>query len=217
MTLLKLPLEIRLQIYSYLVIPRKHYTPFSNLDITSSSAGFHISILLTNQQLYSEAWRFFLSTMTWEIEIFHNFSYIRTWPYATTIQDLLAFPHMRKFDVRIVLDGKLLSDYPSYTVEQFISDTTDHAKKIMTILGKLPGILVTISWYDTLLRSRWEMSRWILASLLCLRQDCNIHIGSYYSLRCPMSASVFWETVKDIRSGQHMDINGAKDHKYLTS
>ncbi|KAI4126411.1 MAG: hypothetical protein LQ347_004985 [Umbilicaria vellea] len=168
--LLRLPVEIRLEIYRHLLKHRPLDHPFDGLAITSAAYTFDPAALHLNKQIASEAKRVFYGENTWKVVISFNFNYFRLLNGLAALRQRSFLPHMRRFHLRFDLCNKMLNEYPSFGLVEYCHQTKLNAEKTCRVLAALPALqVVEISWVDDTHGGSWEQKRWILDSLVLLR------------------------------------------------
>lgn len=168
--LLRLPVEIRLEIYRHLVKQRPADHPFDGLAITSAAYTFDPGVLHLNKQIASEAKRVFYAENTWKVIVSYNFNYFRLLNGLAALRQQSFLPHMRRFHLRFDLCNKVLKEYPSFGLTEYCLQTKLNAEKTCRVLAALPALqVVEISWVDDTQGGSWEQKRWILDSLVLLQ------------------------------------------------
>ena len=168
--ILRIPVEIRLEVYRYLIrhSPRDH--PFDGLAITSAAYSFHSAVLNLNKQINEEAKRVFYGENTWKVLISYNFNYFRLLNGLAALRQQSFFSYMRRFHLHFHLSGYVLKDSPSFSLTEYCHQTKLNAEKTCRVLAALPALrVVEISWIDTTQGACWEEKRWILDSLVLLQ------------------------------------------------
>lgn len=149
-SILRLPLELRQQIYSHLMPEQIIPKPIPGVGLTSvTHRPPPPNLLLVNSSLTEDLLNYYFTISTWKIILSHEFNYFRNDP---TLSNLAKWPHLKRIQkVHIVFFCNifLLREYPSFGLDQFCSEIRRRSTRATEILLSIPGLrLVTVSWLD---------------------------------------------------------------------
>lgn len=179
LSFLSLPPEVRLQIYRLLTFPKNPFRRHLRTNLPEAAFSFHSAILRTCRLISAEALTVFWGENWWDVDICHSFSYFRQ--FYLTVDAARQFSLMRRFRLRFVWNQNILSEYPSYGLQNYIRDTYEYAVKVMEVVPRLPGLRVEVCWSDTVCTGTWEEKRCVLEALKVLPPDCVYTVGSIFS------------------------------------
>ncbi|KAK5691728.1 hypothetical protein LTR17_025608 [Elasticomyces elasticus] len=177
--LLRLPLELRQQIYAHL-IPRETVShPLPSVGITSVTHRLPSSNLLNiNRHITDEVLDYFYSITTWKLIFSHAFNFFRVDPHLLKLEKSSALSQIRKIEVVFFCDILLLKEYPSFGLESFIAEIRRRCERACNVLTQADNLRsVTISWIDTTLTGDWEQKATILEPLRKLSPDITFRVG----------------------------------------
>ena len=155
--LLGLPLELRQEIYSYLIPPKTTPKPIPNVGIASVT---HLPpsphMLVVDRRLTEELLEYFYSVATWKLILSHEFNYFRCDP---TLSQLAAWPclgRMQKVEIVFFCNVQLLKDYPSFGLERFCTEIQRRITRACEILASVQDLRrIKVSWIDTTATVFW--------------------------------------------------------------
>ncbi|KAF2722733.1 hypothetical protein K431DRAFT_283557 [Polychaeton citri CBS 116435] len=169
--LLRLPLELRQQIYSHLLPPMPTTHPIPSVGLTSvTPSPPALRYLLVHPALTSELVSYFYTVATWKLVLSHAFNFFRV---DATLSNLLAsrsLRRIRRLDLVFFQDVLLVKEYPSFGLERFSEEIRRRAERACEVLGQAGAELrwVGVSWVDTTAAGGtggWEVKRRILEPL----------------------------------------------------
>ncbi|KAK0856150.1 hypothetical protein LTS02_010749 [Friedmanniomyces endolithicus] len=177
--LLRLPLELRQQIYAHL-LPRENTShPPPSVGITSVSHRLpSLALLNIHPTLTAELLDYFYAITTWKLIFSHAFNFFRVDPHLENLEKTSTLLHLRKVDIVFFCDILLLKEYPSFGLKDFCTEIRrrcERACKVLTRARELSS--VTVSWIDTTLTGGWEEKATILQPLLQLGPEVTFRIG----------------------------------------
>ncbi|KAK0854934.1 hypothetical protein LTR03_002042 [Friedmanniomyces endolithicus] len=178
-TLLRLPLELRQQIYAYL-LPRGNIThPLPSVGITSISHRLPSTILLNiHPTITAELLDYFYAITTWKLIFSHAFNFFRVDPNLENLEKIATLRHLRKVEIVFFCDILLLKEYPSFGLQDFCTEIKRRCQRACSVLTKAERLSsVTVSWIDTTLTGGWEEKATILQPLLQLGPEVTFRIG----------------------------------------
>ncbi|KAK5123227.1 hypothetical protein LTR85_003426 [Meristemomyces frigidus] len=179
--LLRLPLELRQQIYSYL-LPRENVShPLPSVGITSVSHRLPKSALLNiHPHITDELLAYFYTITTWKLIFSHAFNFFRVDPSLANFERCTALRWIRKVEIVFFCDILLLKNYPSFGLDKFCEEIAKRAGRACEVLSQAKELrVVTVSWIDTTLTGGWEQKATILRPLRRLAEgrDITFRIG----------------------------------------
>lgn len=165
--LLRLPLELRQQIYSYLLVRENVSHPFPSVGITSVSHRLPTSALLNiHPQLTDEILAYFYSVSTWKLIFSHAFNFFRVDPDLSHLARSSALKEMRNIEIVFFCDILLLRNYPSFGMGRFCDEIKRRAERACYVLAGARKLRrVTVSWIDTTMTGGWEQKAAVLQPL----------------------------------------------------
>jgi hypothetical protein len=180
--ILRIPLELREQIYDYLLAldtPGQGSHPLPGVGITSVSlAPPSTGLVLIHPTITAEVLDRFYSQVTAKIIISHAFNFFRTDPELRHLESSIALQRMRKVELVFFQDILLLKDYPSFGLESFCAEIRRRAYRACDVLLQAPRLqLLTISWIDTTRIGGWAVKSHILEPLRKLKDHVRVSIG----------------------------------------
>lgn len=178
-TLLSLPLELRQQIYTYLIPAENVSHPLPSVGITSvSHRPPPLSLLTTHSQLTLEILDYFFGTATWKLIFSHAFNFFRVDPSLYKLAASPILQQIRKVEVVFFCDILLLKEYPSFGLEKFCAEITRRADRACEVLATAPMLShVSVSWIDTTNTGGWEEKAKILLPLRRLKEKVTFGIS----------------------------------------
>jgi len=149
-SILRLPLELRQHIYSYLMPEQIIPKPIPGVGLTSvTHRPPPPDLLLINSQITEDLMNYYFTISTWKIILSHEFNYFRNDP---TLSNLAKWPHLhriQKVHIMFFCNIFLLREYPSFGLDQFCSEIRRRSARATDIMLTIPGLrLVTVSWQD---------------------------------------------------------------------
>ncbi|SMR45318.1 unnamed protein product [Zymoseptoria tritici ST99CH_1A5] len=218
---LRLPLEIREAIYSYL-LPRENVShPLPSVGITSVNHRPPTSSLLNiHPQITSEILSYFYAIATWKLVFSHAFNFFRIDPDLRKLEQSPSLSHIRKVEVVFFCDVLLLKSYPSFGVESFCAEIERRASRACDVLRKAERLnTVIVSWCDSTDTGHWEQKAKILAPLRKLseeegrRRTVHFRIGDITGPK-DMDRATFVEALQEVlgtSDGLRRSLDGAND------
>ncbi|KAI5369773.1 hypothetical protein Slin14017_G006520 [Septoria linicola] len=180
--LLRLPLELRQHIYSYLLPHENVSHPLQAVGITSvdhcppSSRLLNIHPLLTEEIL-----DYFYSISTWKLVFSHAFNFFRVDPDLRKLEQCPSLLNIKKVEVVFFCDVLLLHSYPSFGLESFCAEIKSRASRACEVLSQAPCLrTVVVSWVDSTNTGRWDEKADVIAPLRGLsdrKPDLKFQIG----------------------------------------
>lgn len=174
--LLRLPLELRQQIYTHL-LPRSPVShPLPSVGITSVSHRRPTSALLhIHPQLTDELLAYYYAISTWKLIFSHAFNFFRVDPDLKNLERCAALRWIRKVEIVFFCDILLLKNYPSFGLDKFCEEIAKRAARACEVLRQAKDLrVVTVSWIDTTLTGGWEQKASILRPLRTLAEGRDI-------------------------------------------
>lgn len=180
--ILRIPLELREQIYDYLLAldtPGQGSYPLPGVGITSVSlAPPSTSLLLLHPTITAELLDHFYSQAKSKIILSHAFNFFRTDPELRHLESSIALQRMRKIELVFFQDILLLKDYPSFGLESFCAEIRRRADRACDVLLQASRLQhLTVSWIDTTRIGGWDEKSHILEPLRKLRDHVRVSIG----------------------------------------
>ncbi|KAK5114891.1 hypothetical protein LTR62_002050 [Meristemomyces frigidus] len=183
-SLLRLPLELRHEIYAYLFPPNPTSHPLPHVGITSvTHTPPTLTHLLVHRQLTAEIQTYYFQLTTWKLIISHAFNFFRVDSNLEGLERSSVLRHLRRVELVFFCDILLLKDYPSFGLEAFSAEIRRRAERACHVLGQARELKeVTVSWIDTTLTGQWEGKAAILMPLKALAADGQVRfrIGEVY-------------------------------------
>lgn len=181
-SILRIPLELREQIYDYLLAldtPGQGSHPLPGVGITSVSlAPPSTSVLLLHPTITAELLDRFYKQATAKIIISHAFNFFRTDPELRHLESSIALQRMRKVELVFFQDILLLKDYPSFGLESFCAEIRRRADRACDVLLQAPRLQqLIVSWIDTTRIGGWAEKSHILEPLRKLKDHARVSIG----------------------------------------
>lgn len=174
--ILRLPLELRQQIYAYLITQENVSHPIISVGITSvTHRAPPKGLLYIHRQLMEEVLDYFYSIATWKLIFSHAFNFFRIDPYLKKLEGSAALKRMRKVEIVFFCDILLLREYPSFGLESFCAEIRRRCDRACDVLAQAPSLSsVTVSWIDTTLTGGWKEKATILSPLRKLSVGGNV-------------------------------------------
>lgn len=166
----RLPLELRQQIYAYL-LPRETVShPLPAAGITSVSHRPPSSSLLNiHPQLTAEILNFFYTLSTWKLVFSHAFNFFRIDPSLRKLEASPSLACLRKIELVFFCDAQLLKSYPRLRVDTFCDEIALRAARACDVLRLAVRLRrVEVSWIDTTDTGAWAEKARVLAPLRAL-------------------------------------------------
>lgn len=173
--ILRLPLELRQQIYAHL-LPRENVShPLPSVGITSVSHRPPSRELLNiHPQLADEILEYFYTITTWKLIFSHAFNFFRVDPDLRRLEQSPSLARFRRVEVVVFCDVLLLKGYPlqgNGALESFCSEIRKRADRACDVLSHATKLnTVTVSWIDTTGTRGWDEKATILQPLRKLRR-----------------------------------------------
>ena len=177
--LLRLPLELRQQIYAYL-LPRENTShPLPSVAITSVSHRPPRSALLNiHPQLTDEILDYFYAITTWKLIFSHAFNFFRVDPDLRNLAQSPSLKRIRKVELVFYCDVLLLKEYPSFGLKSFCAEIRNRAGRACSVLMRAEKLkVVTISWIDTTATGGWDEKVIVLQPLRQLGGKATFKVG----------------------------------------
>ncbi|KAG8626412.1 hypothetical protein KVT40_005357 [Elsinoe batatas] len=182
-----LPLEIRHQIYSYLISCETITSPVAGTDIASVSLKPPSTVILTvSKSLSADAYCYFIENSLWCVNIQYAFNFFRADP---DLNGLVSWPfvqHLRKIHLVITITKTLLLEYPSLTLGMYCNELAARLAKICQSLSSASHLkIVYISFRDDSARSAPEQKAQIFQGLARLPELTEIYVKELTSIDMP--------------------------------
>ncbi|GIZ39837.1 hypothetical protein CKM354_000320400 [Cercospora kikuchii] len=168
--LLRLPLELRQHIYSYL-LPRENVShPLPSVGITSVDHRPPSRPLLNiHPALTAEILDYFYSISTWKLVFSHAFNFFRVDPDLRKLEQSPSLRLITKVELVFFCDVLLLQSYPSFGLESFCTEIKRRATRACQVLSHATHLrTVVVSWCDSTNTGRWSQKSDIIAALQVL-------------------------------------------------
>ncbi|PIB01755.1 hypothetical protein CB0940_01073 [Cercospora beticola] len=168
--LLRLPLELRQHIYSYL-LPRENVShPLPSVGITSVDHRPPSRPLLNiHPALTAEILDYFYSISTWKLVFSHAFNFFRVDPDLRKLEQSSSLRLITKVELVFFCDVLLLQSYPSFGLESFCTEIKRRATRACQVLSNATHLrTVVVSWCDSTNTGRWSQKSDIIAALQVL-------------------------------------------------
>ena len=180
-----LPPELRFQIYRHLLTHITCYRPFSDLDfIPRVESGFKTSILRVNKAIHSEATAILWGENIWHLDLHYSFEFFLNQDTSSNrflLREHHLYRHLKRFNVKFVLQGIMLAYYPDLTLQAYVQATYEHALKKFVRFEGIEGLQIEISWLDDTGLGQWERKRKVLEALRVLPTDARWSVGCVMS------------------------------------
>ncbi|KAH9845485.1 hypothetical protein Tdes44962_MAKER06611 [Teratosphaeria destructans] len=177
----QLPLELRQEIYSYLIMPGPVSHPLPGVGITSVSHKLLSSALLfINKQFTSDILDYYYTITTWKLIFSHAFNFFRVDPCLDGLARSPVLRHIQKVEVVYFCDILLLKNYPSFGMTRFCDEIRKRADRACEVLSQCERLRsVTVSWIDTTLSGDWSEKATTLQPLrrLAKRTEVRFRVG----------------------------------------
>lgn len=170
---LRLPLELRNQIYSYLLPQENVSHPLPSVGITSVSHRPPSNALLNiHPTVTDEILDYFYTISTWKLVFSHAFNFFRVDPELRKLEQSPSLSCIRKVEVVFFCDVLLLQQYPSFGLESFCTEIRRRASRACDVLSQAAKLrTVVVSWCDSTNTGNWPEKAKILMPLRKLN-DC---------------------------------------------
>jgi hypothetical protein len=177
--LLRLPLELRQQIYAYLCPYSPISNPLPSVGITSlSHTPPPLSLLLTSHAISHDILSYFYSLATWKLIASHAFNFYRIDPTLSNLASSHLLRKLQKVELVFWFDGALLKSYPSLKTSTYCQEIKKRASRACEILAMAPELRVmVVSWVDTTIEEGIEEKREVLDALKVLEGRVKFEIG----------------------------------------
>ena len=178
-SILRLPLELRQQIYSHLLPQETVSHPLPSVGITSVSHRLPpTSLLYIHPTITSEILDYYYSITTWKLIFSHAFNFFRVDPDLSHLEQSSVLARLRKVEVVFFCDILLLKEYPSFGLGSFCAEIKRRADRACHVLSNATKLnSVTVSWIDTTLTGGWDEKAKILQPLQQLAEHVMFKIG----------------------------------------
>lgn len=185
--LLRLPLELRQQIYTHLLPRSPTSHPLPSIGITSvTHAPPAPSLLSIHPQLTSEITSFYYALATFTLIFSHAFNFFRVDPQLLNLEESHVIKRMRKVEVVFYCDNLLLCNLTGSGVarrtgmEEEVRRKADRAVEVLEKAEELK--MVAVSWIDTGHPGPGgdEARKKILTPLRRLREKVAFRVGRVY-------------------------------------
>lgn len=219
--LLRLPLELRQQIYGHLLhltVPSQGSHPLPGVGITSvSHAPPQLGYLLIHPTITAELLSHFYNLATWKIVFSHAFNFFRTDPELHALEGSNVVKRLKKVELVFFQDILLLREYPSFGLEAFCREIRRRADRACHVLLHHATELktLTVSWIDTTTVGGWEQKADILEPLRQLKGKVEVRIGEVKINACDEEKQGSYETfVRAMREVLGEDVGEGKSVKW---
>jgi hypothetical protein len=177
--LLRLPLELRQQIYAYLCPYSPISNPLPSVGITSlSHTPPPLPLLLTSHAISTDILTYFYSLATWKLIASHAFNFYRIDPTLSNFASSHLLRKLQKVELVFWFDGALLKSYPSLKTSTYCQEIKKRATRACEILATAPELrVVLVSWVDTTIEEAIEEKREVLDALRVLDGRVRFEIG----------------------------------------
>lgn len=175
----RLPLELRQQIYSYL-LPRENVShPLPSVGITSVSHRPPAAALLNIHPIIAdELLDFFYTISTWKLIFSHAFNFFRVDPDLRRLQQSPSLSRLRRVEVVFYCDILLLKEYHTIGLGSFCDEIRRRADRACDVLLQAAQLKsVTVSWIDTTGTGGWTEKAKILTPLRKLSGMVTFRVG----------------------------------------
>lgn len=152
LTFFSLPLEVREEIYSYLLPPHPTSHPLPSVGLTSVSHRPPKSAYLNiHPQIADEILEYFYTITTWKLIFSHAFNFFRVDPDLKGLERSHALSQLRRVELVFYCDVLLLKDYSAGgMMDTFCSEIRRRADRACDVLMQAEKLrCVVVSWIDT--------------------------------------------------------------------
>jgi len=177
--IIRLPVELRQQIYTYLLPQETVSHPLPSVGITSVSHRLPpASLLFVHPTITNEILDYYYSITTWKLIFSHAFNFFRVDPDLSHLEQSPVLARLRKVEVVFFCDILLLREYPSFGLGSFCTEIKRRADRACHVLSNATKLSsVTVSWIDTTLTGGWDEKAKILQPLQQLGKQVMFKIG----------------------------------------
>lgn len=170
--ILRLPVELRDQIWAHLIPQENVSHPLPSVGITAvSHRPPSLGLLLIHPAFTAELLDHFYKITTWKLIFSHAFNFFRVDPDLVKLERSPSLKRLRKVEVVFFCDILLLKEYPSFGLESFCAEIRRRADRACDVLLQAPELnAVTVSWVDTTATHGWEEKARILSPLRKLQR-----------------------------------------------
>ncbi|KAK8196672.1 hypothetical protein M8818_006839 [Zalaria obscura] len=177
--LLRLPPELRQQIYSYLIDPEVVSHPLPGVGITSVSHRPPPSYLLyINAQLTADVLDYYYTISTWKMIFSHAFNFFRIDPDLSKLAEAQCLRKIQNVEIVFFCDILLVKEYPSFGVDKFTAEIKRRATRACEILATAPDLRqVRVGWIDTTNTGAWKEKSSAIEPLRMLKDKVTFTIG----------------------------------------
>lgn len=178
----RLPIELREQIYDYLLqleCAGQGSHPLPGMGITSvSHAPPSLNLLLLHPAITTELLDRFYSQAVLKTVISHAFNFFRTDPELRQLESSYALKRVKNVELVFFQDLLLLKEYPSFGLERFCAEIRRRAERACDVLLQAPELKhLTVSWIDTTRIGGWTEKAQILEPLRKLNGKVEVILG----------------------------------------
>lgn len=196
--LFRLPLELRQQIYSYLMPVQTVPRPIPGAGINAvSHKGPRLGLLLVSRQLAAEALDYFFAVATWKIILDHEFNYFRNDP---DLKNLAAWSHVtriQRIEIVFFCNLFLLKEYPSFGQDQYCAEIKRRATRACEIFQSIPALRrVSVSFIDTIQSRGTEHKAALVEPVRMLKDKVEFDIGQISGI-CEEDLDIFVKAMRD--------------------
>ncbi|KAM0723157.1 hypothetical protein Q7P37_001357 [Cladosporium fusiforme] len=216
--ILRLPVELREQIYDYLLeleTPGQGSHPLPGVGITSvSHAPPSLSLLLVHSTISTELLHRFYSQATLKTVISHAFNFFRTDPDLRQLESSYALKRMKRVELVFFQDILLLKEYPSFGLEAFCAEIRRRADRACDVLLQAPHLRhLTVSWVDTTRIGGWSEKVRMLEPLRKLKGKVDVSLGEVRVSGCRDTETKDRQTFKTaIEAALGLRLESSKNH-----
>lgn len=170
--ILRLPVELRTQIWEHLIPQENVSHPLPSVGITAvSHRPPSLGLLLIHPNITDELLDHFYKITTWKLIFSHAFNFFRIDPDLIKLERSPSLIRLRKIEVVFFCDILLLKEYPSFGLESFCAEIRRRADRACDVLLQAPELnTVTVSWVDTTSTNGWQEKAKILSPLKKLQR-----------------------------------------------
>ncbi|KAF2154583.1 hypothetical protein K461DRAFT_222230 [Myriangium duriaei CBS 260.36] len=168
LSLFDLPVEIRYHVYQFLIPDGLRILPVPHVDIASvTRRPPNTNLLLANKAFHDDIFDYFMIHATWKINVQYSFNFFRVDPELSGLANWRLLPHVRKAEILVTLDLRLMQEYPSLGLEAYCVALRQRAMVASQALSRCHDLQkLVISFKDTTIISDWETKKTIMEPLL---------------------------------------------------
>lgn len=177
--LLRLPLELRQEIYSHLCPAEPISNPIPAVGITCvSHRPPPLPFLLSCRLVHADVSLYYHAIATWKLIASHAFNFYRIDPTLSNLASSRLLKRLQRVELVFYFDGGLLKNYPSFKQQKYCDEIRKRATRACEILATAPDLrVVQVSWVDTITDTELEEKISVLDSLDRLQGKANLEIG----------------------------------------